>query len=609
MKPSCIHRLCLLLCLLSLAAECAGQAAASFTPVSSSRPDYPPCTFQREQPTAFVFSKNNSISSATIGESIGRNTVVTLTADLVRTRSIVIRKNAHVRIVGGKSHGMTAIVDGRTDDNRLLRNGDAYTKAVGSRDVFFCPSDRRHLQLARTGFFRIERLEKVGSDNNSKVFRIQLPDDFVSLYGLKKGKHIDTDNVFITYGWWFYRNSGKVLSFSKRGKHFFVDYEWDGWYYDPSLASEQWRKDNYFFLSNFGPFDAQTDGEGVKVKGGRIWSSEPAVAKSRTDTPLITVEAGAVLELDNVDIAGAGRRCIMNYGELVIRRSALSNTTGQAIELNGPQARIFVDDCHFHDIKDYGIETDSETAYLEVTNSRFTNIGHYGANAFAVLSKHKGYIANNTFTDINYGAVFVGDVQPTPSHHLVEHNTIVQTPAWKQWQNYLGLKDSGAIYIATNNREAVVRFNKVLCFGGTGGNHAIYADDGAYNIQVYGNVVADSESGYDIFSRYVPEGGDGGRQVLKVFHANMNNYIAYNICNGFLWLEWNRSLRERSNCTFKSNVQVRRSTVNTFVPPVDEVNRPDGRIVVSDPWGTIDSQGRVVSPQGYFKAWTSSDSK
>ena len=136
MKPSCIHRLCLLFCLLSLAAECAGQAAASFTPVSSSRPDYPPCTFQREQPTAFVFSKNNSISSATIGESIGRNTVVTLTADLVRTRSIVIRKNAHVRIVGGKSHGMTAIVDGRTDDNRLLRNGDAYTKAVGSRDVF-----------------------------------------------------------------------------------------------------------------------------------------------------------------------------------------------------------------------------------------------------------------------------------------------------------------------------------------------------------------------------------------------------------------------------------------------------------------------------------------
>ena len=603
MKTTRIYRLLFLLCLLPFAADGISQVNASFTPINASPPDYPPCTFQRETPTAFSFTKNNSTTSTSIGETMVRNTAITLTSDVVRTRSITVRKNAHVRISGGKGNAKTTIIDGRTDENRLLSNGDAYTKAVGSRDVFFLPSDGRHMQLARTGFFRIERLEKVGTGKDSKVYRIQLPDDFVRQYGLKKNKRIDTDNVFISYGWWFYRNSGKVLSFSKRGKHFFVDYEWDGWYYDPSLAGEQWRKDSYFYLSNFGPFDAQTDGEGVKVKNGRIWFSAPAVAKSMTDTPLITIEAGAVLELDNVDIRGAGRLCIKNYGELIIRRSALSNTTGQAIELNGSQARIFVDQCDFHDIKDHGIETDSETAYLEVTNSRFTNIGHYGANAFAVLSKHKGYIANNTFTDINYGAIFVGDVKPTYSYHLVENNTVVQTPEWKTWQQYLGLKDSGAIYIATNNREAVVRFNKVLNFGGTGGNHAIYADDGAYNIQVYGNVVADTNSGYDIFSRYVPEGGDGGRKVLDGFHANVNNYIAYNVCNGILWLEWNRSLRERSNCTFKSNVQVRRSQVNTFVPQANEVNKPDGRVVVSDPWGTIDGQGNVVSPQGYFKAW------
>ena len=84
----------------------------------------------------------------------------------------------------------------------------------------------------------------------------------------------------------------------------------------------------------------------------------------------------------------------------------------------------------------------------------------------------------------------------------------------------------------------------------------------------------------------------------------MNNYIAHNVCNGYLWLEWNRDLRERSNCTFKSNVLVRRTTKNNFTPPSSEVNTTDGKLLLSDPWGHIDEQGNVVTSQDYFKTWT-----
>ena len=606
MKTIGSHSIGVLLCFLIFTAGIKAQSMRSVSLIQASTPRYPPCSFQRESPSPSVFTKNNYRTASTIGETTSGNTLIRLTADDIHTRSITVRKNTHVRIVGSKANGSKPrIVDARSEDGRRLRSGDAYDKPVSIRDVFFRQSDGSHLQLARTGFFRIEHLEKTDGKRDSKIYRIELPDDFVKQYIKKKNTRLDTDNVFISYGWWFYRNTGKVIGFTRRGRHYYVDYEWDGWYYAPDQAGQQWRKDNYFFLSNFGPFGTQADGDGVKVKNRRIWFKGGAtITKSKTDEPLITIEPGGTLELDNVDISGEGRRCIMNKGELVMRHTAISNTTGQAIELNGPHSRIFVDDCDFHDIKDYGIETDSECAYLEVTNSRFTNIGHYGANAFAVLSKRKGYIADNTFTDINYGAIFVGDVKPTCSQHLVENNIVRQTSDWKPWQRVLGLKDSGAIYIATNNCEAVVRYNKVLNFGGTGGNHAIYADDGAYNVQIYANVVADTESGYDIYSRYVPEGGSGGRQVLKGLHANMNNYIAYNVCNGYLWLEWNRDLRERSNCTFKSNVQVRRTTKNSFTPPSSEVNTTDGKLLLSDPWGNIDEQGDVVSSQDYFKAWT-----
>ena len=321
MKTTRIYRLLFLLCLLPFAADGISQVNASFTPINASPPDYPPCTFQRETPTAFSFTKNNSTTSTSIGETMVRNTVITLTSDVVRTRNITIRKNAHVRISGGKGNAKIAIIDGRTDDNRLLSNGDAYTKAVGSRDVFFLPSDGRHMQLARTDFFRIERLEKVGAGKDSKVYRIQLPDDFVRRYSLKKNKRIDTDNVFISYGWWFYRNSGKVLSFSKRGKHFFVDYEWDGWYYDPSLAGEQWRKDSYFYLSNFGPFDAQTDGEGVKVLTFKVsneaqqrWIRENSLHS--LEGILQTKTKSSLLRLDVGHRGDGGVRCQLPVGSL-----------------------------------------------------------------------------------------------------------------------------------------------------------------------------------------------------------------------------------------------------------------------------------------------------
>ena len=149
MKTIGSHGIGILLCFLLVTAGSKAQTMRSVSLIQASTPTYPPCSLQRESPSPSVFTKNNYRTASTIGETTSGNTLIRLTDDDVRTRSITVRKNTHVRIVGSKANGSkTRIVDGRSEDGRRLRSGDTYDKPVSIRDVFFRQSDGNHLQLA-----------------------------------------------------------------------------------------------------------------------------------------------------------------------------------------------------------------------------------------------------------------------------------------------------------------------------------------------------------------------------------------------------------------------------------------------------------------------------
>ena len=127
---------------------------------------------------------------------------------------------------------------------------------------------------------------------------------------------------------------------------------------------------------------------------------------------------------------------------------------------------------------------------------------------------------------------------------------------------------------------AVVRFNTII---GTGGlrdcitlrkNNAIYVDDGAYNVKVYGNVITGTENYYNIDSRNVsndeyynrltPNNHDANNVVYNDNHTDSNNpdrayidlsknnLIAFNVCDGWVRMQENLTLNE-TGCRFFNN--------------------------------------------------------
>ncbi len=254
--------------------------------------------------------------------------------------------------------------------------------------------------------------------------------------------------------------------------------------------------------------------------------------------------------------------------------------------------RMIVDQCDFTDIFSIGVRFDHEgdnnynqNPYMEVTNSTFRNIAHWGSNTYAIRSTGKAYIGGNEFIDTNYGAIFAGHVNSRTwdylhSIHLIEHNYIHYTPEWIEKRKTFGLQDSGDIYVSVNNIMAVVRLNTIVGTGGIGGtskyrkNNAIYVDDGAYNVKVYGNVISGTENYYDIdcrdvsnntgYSRLTPNNHDANDVVLNseyqdnddpnraYIDLSKNNLIAFNVCDGWIRMQENLTLNE-TGCRFFNN--------------------------------------------------------
>ena len=93
------------------------------------------------------------------------------------------------------------------------------------------------------------------------------------------------------------------------------------------------------------------------------------------------------------------------------------------------------------------------------------------------------------------------------------------------------MMDGGAIYLFTQNEQAIVRYNSIRNYTGMYGNTGIYLDDGAYNVIVYGNVVLNIENDRNIYSRR--EAIERNPNVTKtVTTSNSGNLIMYNIVDG-----------------------------------------------------------------------------
>ena len=300
---------------------------------------------------------------------------------------------------------------------------------------------------------------------------------------------------------------------------------------------------------------------------------------------MISVLRGTKMLIDNVNFIYASSCCISNAGIVKVQNCNFRNMPEDAIKVTG---ELYVDKSNFSNITSYGIQALSKS-YLEVVNSEFKEIGLKGSNHGCIITKGYSYIANNKFVDFNYAAVRLGrrncplNVYPSS---IVEGNIMKWTPDWEKKMKVYGLVDGGAIYVSTCNKRAIIRNNTIINFGGHGSNRAIYCDDGAFNVTIYGNVIKGTRNSYDIDSRdcskkWKRKGGEGTC-------PNTGNYIAYNICDGKLKLE-GASVVSNNRCVFENNIIVGR-----YKGVKDIVNNNNKKhAIVYDTQGHIDDKGRV----------------
>lgn len=484
-----------------------------------------------------------------------------------------------------------------------------YSKVVTGSETF-ATNDGQILQLARSQVYQAQGWYTAESGNY--IYGLCLPDELDSL------QISENDDVFISYRVSYERFTKKVKSCSGGIIKFEIAHmDPNDPSYNPNNDPDRMTRfqnmralspQTHFFLTNMSGIG------GITIKNGILSYPSDFPEFSICEAKYIfRIKGSSRVEINGLKIIGGTEYGIMNTASVKISQCEMTNIGGGGL-YNSKKA--FADQNVFHDFltsalwNEHYPET-SDMPYLEATNNVFRNNGHYGTNVHAVRSNGNAYIARNEFVDTNYSAILIGKVNCSVALklpcNLVEYNYIHYTQEWIERRKTLGLQDSGDIYIPPNNELAIVRFNRIFGTGGIGGinenkkNNAIYADDGAYNVKIYGNVISGTENYYDIDCRDVsihlydnPDGYE--RTIPPEMCMNTNNYIAYNICDGYLRMQENiyhikEGFINSTGCEFSNNFVVPRHDDWTEGEVKNIINQlldyQNGEAVVTDGTGIV----------------------
>ena len=253
------------------------------------------------------------------------------------------------------------------------------------------------------------------------------------------------------------------------------------------------------------------------------------------------------VEVEGFDFCG-NRATSPNYPQSLIYLYSCSFLSG-----------IYVHDCSFNSLKSQALNA-SYTDNIQLTHNKLSNLydqgfeftnscsniyvthnefAYCGLNLSPVGCVHCAgrnyYIGYNTFKNFGYSAIrlgnYHGNTSVQGSKGVAEYNQIYFTGDYIAKKKDYTMMDGGAIYLFTQNDQAIVRYNSIRNYTGMYGNTGIYLDDGAYNVIVYGNVVLNIENDRNIYSRR--EAIERNPNVTKtVTTSNSGNVIMYNIVDG-----------------------------------------------------------------------------
>jgi len=177
-------------------------------------------------------------------------------------------------------------------------------------------------------------------------------------------------------------------------------------------------------------------------------------------------------------------------------------------------------------------------------------------NSFCISCHGNDFlISGNSFEDFGYGGIACGVGYKSKKTELcmgiVEDNTLSYSQEYLDNLKDHSLMDSGAIYLSTKSDGIIIRNNRVKNYSGSYYNRGIFCDDGAYNFELYGNVITGITNGYCIDSwrnAGVEEAKTPGTGIQR---SNVNISIHDNIIDGNIRFNGNESTD--NGCRFGGN--------------------------------------------------------
>lgn len=227
--------------------------------------------------------------------------------------------------------------------------------------------------------------------------------------------------------------------------------------------------------------------------------------------------------------------------ELRIHKCSFYGMRGNVISVTAsPNVRI--DNNRFEDCYHYGIKSNNESANTVVEKNSFKSMGKRMNNTPCVRCQGTNYrVSDNVFLNFGYGGISTGvwykSKMKQPCVGVIENNDLSFDQDYLDHIDNYGIMDGGAIYIATKNAGSIVRNNYIHGISGMKSNRGIFCDDGASNIEIYGNVITGIANSRCIDSRRATFVERSSSSESGVERANVNIIIRDNVVDGSIRFE------------------------------------------------------------------------
>lgn len=268
---------------------------------------------------------------------------------------------------------------------------------------------------------------------------------------------------------------------------------------------------------------------------------------------------------------------------------SLISTNNASIEKNK------FEDCYYS-----CVVSDNKCRNTVVKKNSFTNIGMGLQNTFCIVCRGSNYcISDNQITDFGYGGIGVGvwykSELVAPCNGIVENNDLSYSESYISDVDNNCIMDGGAIYVWTKNNGTIIRNNYIHGFSGIGGDRGIFCDDGAYNVQIYGNVNTGIANSYCIESRRVASVENIHTKGTGIDRSNVNIQIRDNIIDGNILFIGNEGLN--NGCVLGVNYVLLKEHENLPRNTVRNIDNPQEIVVLTH---TGEKRGRLgISRQSY----------